>query len=152
MGNAEYMGAELAAKDAELANMQKSWEEKMESQQKEAMERLKQEQQKDELKKTTPHLWNLNEDPILTGKVVHFCYDGATKFGADEFCERKILGAGIFPEHAVIKNKNDQTITEESVKGQVLVNGREITGETEVFHNDRITFSGSSHLSCVPHP
>ena len=89
---------------------------------------------------------------MLTGKVVLFCYDGSTKFGSDEICENTILGAGIMGKHAVIKNKNDKSIVIEALGGQVLVNGKEIEGETEVFHNDRITFSGSSHLYCVHHP
>ena len=29
-----------------------------------------------EKRKTTPHLWNLNEDPQLTGVVVHFIDQG----------------------------------------------------------------------------
>ena len=99
-----------------------------------------------------PHLWNLNEDPILTGKVVHFCYDGTTRFGSDDSCEIKIMGAGIENNHAKIMNKNDKKIFVQPINGKVLVNGKEIENETEVFHNDRITFSGSSHLYAVHHP
>lgn len=29
----------------------------------------------------TPHFWNLNEDPALTGMVVHLCPDGTTAIG-----------------------------------------------------------------------
>lgn len=146
------MDAALAEKDAELANMQKSWEEKMESQQASLEARLQEVQEQEIMKQSTPHLWNLNEDPMLTGKVVLFCYDGSTNFGSDDICENTILGAGIMGKHAVIKNKNDQKIVIEALEGLVLVNGKEIEGETEVFHNDRITFSGSSHLYCVHHP
>ena len=35
-----------------------------------------------EAKKTIPHLWNLNQDPILNGMVVHFTYPGTTSFGS----------------------------------------------------------------------
>jgi len=146
------MDAALAEKDEELANMQKSWEEKMESQQASLQARLQEEQENTNKKDNTPHLWNLNEDPMLTGKVIRFCYDGSTHFGSDDTCEETISGAGIMGKHAVIKNKNDKDIVIEPLEGQVLVNGKEIEGETEVCHNDRITFSGSSHLYCVYHP
>jgi len=34
---------------------------------------------KEENKKVIPHFWNLNEDPALTGMVVHFCKQGNNK-------------------------------------------------------------------------
>lgn len=34
----------------------------------------------EEHKKTTPHFWNLNEDPALTGMVFHFCDKGIHKY------------------------------------------------------------------------
>jgi len=42
------------------------------------------EQQKAEAQKVTPHFWNLNEDPSLTGMVVHLCPAGTTNIGTDK--------------------------------------------------------------------
>ena len=34
------------------------------------------EQKQQEERKVVPHFWNLNEDPSLTGMIVHFCREG----------------------------------------------------------------------------
>ena len=39
-----------------------------------------QEKKEKELRKTTPHFWNLNEDSQLSGKIVHFIKQGKYHF------------------------------------------------------------------------
>ena len=38
--------------------------------------KMAEEKSREEMRKTTPHFWNLNEDPALTGMVLQFCKDG----------------------------------------------------------------------------
>ena len=34
------------------------------------------EKKEQEERKVVPHFWNLNEDPSLTGMIIHFCREG----------------------------------------------------------------------------
>ena len=48
---------------------------------KESASLLSKQRQLEERKKTTPFLWNLNEDPLLTGKIIHFIEIGESFIG-----------------------------------------------------------------------
>ena len=37
---------------------------------------MAEERERERMRKTIPHFWNLNEDPALTGVVLHFCKKG----------------------------------------------------------------------------
>lgn len=45
---------------------------------------MAEEAKKSEQRKVMPHFWNLNEDPALTGMVIHFCPEGTTAIGNDK--------------------------------------------------------------------
>ena len=42
---------------------------------------MKAKDDRDQKKKVTPHLWNLNEDNSLSGMIVHFVEEGKCKKG-----------------------------------------------------------------------
>jgi len=44
-------------------------------------QREKEEQSREEARKTIPHFWNLNEDPQLTSMIMHFCPPGKSRVG-----------------------------------------------------------------------
>ena len=46
--------------------------------------KLAEDAKKAEQVKVTPHFWNLNEDPALTGMVIHLCPEGTTAIGTDK--------------------------------------------------------------------
>ena len=67
--------------EEEMEAVQRSWEEKLKEKEKEYTEMLAAEKNKTDMKKTVPHLWNLNEDPSLCGMIVHFCNKGKSIVG-----------------------------------------------------------------------
>ena len=148
----EEMRAQLLANEAEMARMQQSWQEKLAGQQSEAEKRILEEREKRELKKTTPHLWNLNEDPVLTGMVVYFFHSGKTTTIGMADCDVEMQGLNILKQHAVVTNQDNKHIfIQPSAGAIVVVNGKEVKEKSELFHNDRILF-GSSHLYAFHHP
>lgn len=149
----ENMKAIIEANEREMARMKQTWEEKLKNASDESAQRIAEEQQKAELKKTTPHLWNLNEDPVLTGMIVYFCHPKTvSKIGALEDNDIQLQGVTMMAHHASIDNKNNKKIVIRPEAGaSVTINGKDILTETELFHNDRISF-GNSHLYAFHHP
>lgn len=49
-----------------------------------SQQKLAEDAKKAEQVKVTPHFWNLNEDPSLTGMVNHLCLEGTTAIGTDK--------------------------------------------------------------------
>ena len=47
-----------------------------------------------EARKTVPNLWNLNEDPMLSGMIVHLTPPGTLKIGNAEPAEIIVKGLG----------------------------------------------------------
>lgn len=90
---------------------------------------------------TTPHFWNLNEDPQLTGMVVHLIKQGKHRIGnrkATPPPEVLINGLSIQEEHAMVENEKDREITlTPGDKAKILVNGEPIAFKTTLHHNDR---------------
>ena len=133
-----------------MADMEKSWEEKLEenkkNQQEEEKIRLEQEKASREGK---PHLLNLNEDPLLDRKVQ---YD--IKSGEPLYCGRRnknstfklqLGGTGIQPEHCkfVLDPMGTfvlVTALDDKAVSQIRINGKVLTGmeEVQLRPNDRI--------------
>nr|XP_006817089.1 PREDICTED: kinesin-like protein KIF28P-like [Saccoglossus kowalevskii] len=140
---------------SEMDEMEKSWQQRFSEAEAANMEKLVLEQKKQEQMKVVPHFWNLNEDPALTGMVVHFIHDGKSHIGnknADPAPEILLAGLSILKEHAVVKrNKKNVVKIKQVGKAKVLVNGKELQEEKELHHNDRVMF-GSNHLYVLHHP
>ena len=49
-------------------------------------EKEEQEKKRKNVQMTTPHLWNLHEDPQLTHVVVHMLQNGNNMLGRDKVC------------------------------------------------------------------
>ena len=67
---------QLQRNQKEMADLQKTWAQKLSEAEEEWQERDREERRRQEKRKTTPHLWNLNEDPLLTNTYVHLMPSG----------------------------------------------------------------------------
>ncbi|XP_071502786.1 kinesin-like protein KIF28P [Diadema antillarum] len=138
----------------EMETMKKSWEQKLKEVHAAQEQELRKERNKQEEMKVTPHFWNLNEDPALTGMIVHFVKPGLTKVGSDKAspaADIVLSGLNMEKEHAVISNRANNIILKPCLPAKVLLNGKQLTDRAEVHHNDRVLF-GSKHLYVFHHP
>ncbi|XP_072173412.1 kinesin-like protein KIF28 [Diadema setosum] len=150
----EEMQARLADNEKEMEEMKKTWEEKL-RQAHAANSGDDSERAKKEACKTTPHFYNLNVDPALTGMIVHLLGPGKYNIGSDKADvkpEIVLNGLNIQKQHAVITNDGGKVFIDKvSPEAKLLVNGDPITTRQELDHNDRIMF-GSNHLYVFQHP
>ncbi|XP_013407574.1 kinesin-like protein KIF28P [Lingula anatina] len=139
---------------AEVAAMQASWEEKLQKEREQNEKALAEQKQKEEEKKVTPYFWNLNEDPSLSGMLIHFCKPGQSRIGtknAKPPPEIQLSGLNIQMEHATVTNKDNKVSIKPTFQSAVIINGKEISKEELLHHNDRILF-GSTNLFVFHHP
>ena len=61
--------------------MEESFQERLNAANREAEDLRRKQEEFEERKKTTPFLWNLNEDPLLSGKIIYFLEIGSTIVG-----------------------------------------------------------------------
>ncbi|CEF61084.1 Kinesin-like protein KIF1B [Strongyloides ratti] len=138
----------------EMKNLKKKWEEKFNLKEKDLIHYNEDIIKK---KKEIPHLWNLNEDPALTNKIVHFIYKNDTLVTNQTditYKNNKIVlqGLSIMENHAIIFNKNDKKILLKPNDGKkILINGHIIYEETELKQNDIILFGGN-HMYVFQNP
>ena len=91
-------------------------------------------------RKTAPHLWNLNEDPQLTGMVVHLIKKGTHKIGNKKATpppDIQINGLSIQEQHATVENVNGEVKLMPGEKAKILVNGEIVNFDVILHHNDR---------------
>ncbi|KAK7012042.1 Kinesin-like protein kif28p [Biomphalaria glabrata] len=144
---------QMEANQRELEMMKKSWTESKESQA-ESLAKLEAEKKRNEERKVTPHFWNLSEDPALTAVLIHFCREGTAKIGnkqASPAPEILMNGLGIQKEHATLTNKKGTVTLKPLTGAKITINGKPVTAEVELHHNDRVLF-GPSHLYVFHHP
>ena len=123
-----------------LAEMEKAMEE----------ERMKR-QADDEKRKKKPYLWNLNEDPALSGIVCHVIERTKVLVGKGEKCQVKLTGLSIMDEHALIEVDKHAIFITARMNAKITLNGEKIEAKTELHHNDRVLFS-AGHVYVVHHP
>ncbi|XP_066301763.1 kinesin-like protein KIF28 isoform X1 [Branchiostoma lanceolatum] len=152
------MEEQLKRNQEEMETMKMTWEQRLQEEAAQNQEKLQAERRKQEEMKVIPHFWNLNEDPSLTGMVVHFVREGNTRVGnkkASPPADVVLIGLSIQAEHALVRNDNNVVyVKPASADAKVLVNGKPLTtedGEEELHHNDRVMF-GSNHLYVFHHP
>jgi hypothetical protein len=98
----------------------------------------------------TPHLFNLNEDPLLTGMLVYYLNDGRTDFSKEKISENCVVLASqnILSQHCFIEVEEQVLykvatlcIHDDAV---VYVNGIRVEKSIELAHGDRVIF-GNNH-------
>ncbi|XP_046846785.1 kinesin-like protein KIF28P, partial [Xenia sp. Carnegie-2017] len=108
----------------------------------------KEEQQK------TPHIWNLNADPQLSGMIYYLLKPGNNLVGsekADPVPEITLTGLKIKKNHAIITCMGNDNSIQSCGSSALLVNGEPVTESIILHHNDRIMF-GTNQLYVFYHP
>ncbi|XP_078483346.1 kinesin-like protein KIF28 isoform X2 [Ciona intestinalis] len=144
---------ELLRSQEEMEQMKLSWQQRLEEQSLQNQQLLSEERSKQEARKTTPHLWNLNEDPTLTGMIVHLTPAGSSTIGNAEPASIVLKGVSILKQHATIDNDSNSSIhiSPNNDNSKLLINGKVMSQRTVLHHNDRVMF-GSNHLYVFHHP
>ena len=134
-----------------MNEMQKSWEEKLQDATK---------KQADVNKNailfgppadlTKPHIMNVSEDSLLTGKVIYDFEKEPIRVGkkSGKPVPQIMLGSiAISPNHAVFEKANDQITLSPCAPEcaeNIFVNGKKIAGKVVLQHGDRIVFGTNS--------
>ncbi|XP_053307979.1 kinesin-like protein KIF1B isoform X11 [Spea bombifrons] len=109
--------------------------------------------------KKTPHLVNLNEDPLMSECLLYYIKDGITRVGqADAESRQDIVlsGAHIREEHCVFRserNPNGEVIVtlEPCERSETYVNGKRVVLPVQLRSGNRIIM-GKNHVFRFNHP
>lgn len=148
------MEQQLLQNQREMEEMKKSWQERLLEQETANKAKEEQEKKEKELRKTTPHFWNLNEDSQLSGKIHHFIKRGEQRVGnkkADPKPDIVLSGLSILSEHATVTHNGNKIKIHAHPDAKLMVNGKPSHDEIELHHNDRVMF-GSASLFVLHHP
>uniref|UniRef100_A0ABD2XEL7 Kinesin-like protein unc-104 n=1 Tax=Trichogramma kaykai TaxID=54128 RepID=A0ABD2XEL7_9HYME len=104
--------------------------------------------------KKTPHLVNLNEDPLMSECLIYYIKDGFTRIGSAEANipqDIQLSGPHILSEHCVFEN-HEGVITLIPKKGALIyVNGRAVTEPLLLKTGSRVIL-GKNHVFRFNHP
>ncbi|XP_051556726.1 kinesin-like protein KIF1A isoform X2 [Myxocyprinus asiaticus] len=103
--------------------------------------------------KKTPHLVNLNEDPLMSECLLYYIKDGITKVGREDASSRQdivLSGHFIEDEHCIFTSSTNAsgegTVVLEPCEGaETYVNGKRVTEPTILRSGNRIIM-GKSHV------
>ncbi|XP_026062296.1 kinesin-like protein KIF1A isoform X5 [Carassius auratus] len=103
--------------------------------------------------KKTPHLVNLNEDPLMSECLLYYIKDGITKVGRDDASSRQdivLSGHFIKDEHCIFTSTTNASgegtvILEPCEEAETYVNGKRVTEPTILRSGNRIIM-GKSHV------
>ncbi|XP_049910481.1 kinesin-like protein KIF1A isoform X8 [Epinephelus moara] len=108
--------------------------------------------------KKTPHLVNLNEDPLMSECLLYYIKDGITRVGRVDASSRQdivLSGHFIKDEHCTFTSSTDptgETVVLEPCEGaETYVNGKRVTEPTVLKSGNRIIL-GKSHVFRFNHP
>merc|ERR1719419_1702363 len=98
---AEDFQRDLEENEREMEEMKKAFEEKLKAYQESGGQASQEISQNQERRKKEIHLWNVNFDPQLSGKIVHFISEERVTVGRDGECNIQLHGPSIQPQHAI---------------------------------------------------
>ncbi|XP_049910486.1 kinesin-like protein KIF1A isoform X12 [Epinephelus moara] len=109
--------------------------------------------------KKTPHLVNLNEDPLMSECLLYYIKDGITRVGRVDASSRQdivLSGHFIKDEHCTFTSSTDPTgeiavVLEPCEGAETYVNGKRVTEPTVLKSGNRIIL-GKSHVFRFNHP
>ncbi len=149
--DAERMKAELLASQQAMTEMQKTWEERLQEATKKQAEAAKSVLAVGPaVDLTKPHVINVSEDPLLSGKIVYNFEDGPVRVGKKSGNPRPQILLGsitIQPNHAIFEKEGAQVFLSPCAPEcaeALFINGKKIAGKTALQHKDRIIFGTSS--------
>ncbi|XP_048831815.1 kinesin-like protein KIF1A isoform X2 [Brienomyrus brachyistius] len=107
--------------------------------------------------KKTPHLVNLNEDPLMSECLLYYIKDGITRVGREDACSRQdivLSGHFIKDEHCTFTSTTGplgEIFLEPCEEAETYVNGKRVTEPTILRSGNRIIL-GKSHVFRFNHP
>ncbi|XP_038602462.1 kinesin-like protein KIF1B isoform X4 [Tachyglossus aculeatus] len=109
--------------------------------------------------KKTPHLVNLNEDPLMSECLLYYIKDGITRVGQADAERRQdivLSGAHIKEEHCVFRserNHNGEVLVtlEPCERSETYVNGKRVVQHVQLRSGNRIIM-GKNHVFRFNHP
>ncbi|XP_010295067.1 PREDICTED: kinesin-like protein KIF1B isoform X2 [Phaethon lepturus] len=109
--------------------------------------------------KKTPHLVNLNEDPLMSECLLYYIKDGITRVGQADAERRQdivLSGAHIKEEHCIFRsernNNGDVIVTlEPCERSETYVNGKRVVHPVQLRSGNRIIM-GKNHVFRFNHP
>ncbi|XP_027699831.1 kinesin-like protein KIF1B isoform X1 [Vombatus ursinus] len=109
--------------------------------------------------KKTPHLVNLNEDPLMSECLLYYIKDGITRVGQADAERRQdivLSGAHIKEEHCIFRserNQNGEVIVtlEPCERSETYVNGKRVVQHVQLRSGNRIIM-GKNHVFRFNHP
>uniref|UniRef100_A0A8C1KKQ3 Kinesin motor domain-containing protein n=1 Tax=Cyprinus carpio TaxID=7962 RepID=A0A8C1KKQ3_CYPCA len=100
--------------------------------------------------KRTPHLVNLNEDPLMSECLIYYIKDGVTRVGQEDV-DIRLSGQFIKELHCVFCSEVMVVTLEPLVGAETYVNGKRITDGVVLKQGNRIVM-GKSHVFRFNHP
>ncbi|KAF7995732.1 hypothetical protein HCN44_006839 [Aphidius gifuensis] len=104
--------------------------------------------------KKTPHLVNLNEDPLMSECLIYYIKDGFTRIGSAEANipqDIQLCGPHILSEHCVFENHQNVITLIPKTGALIYVNGREINAPIVLKTGSRVIL-GKNHVFRFNHP
>nr|XP_056705255.1 kinesin-like protein KIF1A [Euleptes europaea] len=108
--------------------------------------------------KKTPHLVNLNEDPLMSECLLYYIKDGITRVGREDAERRQdivLSGHFIKEEHCIFRSDTkagSEVVTLEPCEGaNTYVNGKKVT-EPSILRSGNRIIMGKSHVFRFNHP
>ncbi|KAM6177692.1 kinesin-like protein KIF1A isoform 12-T12 [Rhynchocyon petersi] len=109
--------------------------------------------------KKTPHLVNLNEDPLMSECLLYYIKDGTTRVGREDAERRQdivLSGHFIKEEHCIFRSDSrggsEAVVTLEPCEGaDTYVNGKKVT-EPSILRSGNRIIMGKSHVFRFNHP
>jgi hypothetical protein len=157
----EQLESEMKAKMEEnermMAEMSKSWEDKLKEAQEKASAEASGATNEAARREKEAHILNVHEDPVMSGAICYFLpLNEEINFGnRNSPGQEEILlgGVSIRPDHCRITNKEGKLDFGVRDECKVLLNGQDVTGQhgLVLHHNDRLTI-GTNYYFVVVHP
>ncbi|XP_041507227.1 kinesin-like protein KIF1B isoform X9 [Microtus oregoni] len=109
--------------------------------------------------KKTPHLVNLNEDPLMSECLLYYIKDGITRVGQADAERRQdivLSGAHIKEEHCIFRSERSSTgevivTLEPCERSETYVNGKRVAQPVQLRSGNRIIM-GKNHVFRFNHP
>uniref|UniRef100_A0A669QZT9 plus-end-directed kinesin ATPase n=1 Tax=Phasianus colchicus TaxID=9054 RepID=A0A669QZT9_PHACC len=107
--------------------------------------------------KKTPHLVNLNEDPLMSECLLYYIKDGITRVGQADAERRQdivLSGAHIKEEHCIFRSERNNNVIvtlEPCERSETYVNGKRVVQPVQLRSGNRIIM-GKNHVFRFNHP